>query len=144
MLQNEINRRDFIKVAGLGLTGLAIGFHFPYSRELAAAGAGESQMINSWLQIRPDNSVSIFLAKAEMGQDVYTTLPSLIAEELGADWRSVKVEAAPILPVVSQVRRYDRRQPKREGRLSRASHGGSRRPGNADHGRRQAMGCAAG
>src|SRR5271167_3472483 len=98
MFDNEINRRDFIKATGLGLTGLAIGFHFPYSRELSEAmGAEGSKTINAWLQVWPDNRVSIFLAKAEMGQNVYTTLPSLVAEELDADWHTVRVEYAPLL-----------------------------------------------
>ncbi len=50
--------------------------------------------INAWLSIAPDDTIVIRVAKAEMGQGVLTSLPMIVAEELEADWRQVKVEYA--------------------------------------------------
>jgi isoquinoline 1-oxidoreductase beta subunit len=49
---------------------------------------------NAWLRIAPDGSVTVRLHKAEMGQGVSTALPTIVAEELDADWASVATEYA--------------------------------------------------
>ena len=51
--------------------------------------------MNAWIRIGSDNSVTILSARSEMGQGVYTTLPTLVAEELEVDLGKVKVEIAP-------------------------------------------------
>ncbi|HKY87689.1 MAG TPA: xanthine dehydrogenase family protein molybdopterin-binding subunit, partial [Pseudorhodoplanes sp.] len=48
-----------------------------------------------WLRIAPDNSVTVMIPSAEMGQGVTTSLPMLVAEELEADWRTIRTEFAP-------------------------------------------------
>ncbi|HEY7122660.1 MAG TPA: molybdopterin cofactor-binding domain-containing protein [Ktedonobacterales bacterium] len=50
---------------------------------------------NVWVQIDANNTVTIWLGKSEMGQGVMTALPMLLAEELDADWSTVRVELAP-------------------------------------------------
>jgi isoquinoline 1-oxidoreductase beta subunit len=52
---------------------------------------GTSFSPNVWLSIATNGEISIWLAKAEMGQGVYTALPMLVAEELDADWTRVRV-----------------------------------------------------
>jgi isoquinoline 1-oxidoreductase beta subunit len=49
---------------------------------------------NVWLQITPDNMVTIVVNKSEMGQGVYTSLPMIVADELEADWKRVKIKVA--------------------------------------------------
>ena len=50
---------------------------------------------NAFLRIGTDNSIKVLLSHAEMGQGIWTTLTMLIAEELDADWKNIKVEHAP-------------------------------------------------
>jgi isoquinoline 1-oxidoreductase subunit beta len=57
-----------------------------------AASALSSAAINAWLMIAPDDAVTIMLAQSEMGQGIATTLPMVLADELGADWSRVKFE----------------------------------------------------
>jgi isoquinoline 1-oxidoreductase beta subunit len=51
---------------------------------------------NAHLRITNDNLVTVICGSAEMGQGVLTAIPMLIAEELDADWRLVRVEQAPV------------------------------------------------
>ena len=52
-------------------------------------------MPNAWVKIGRDNTVTIISARSEMGQGVYTALPTLVAEELEVDLAKIKVEIAP-------------------------------------------------
>jgi isoquinoline 1-oxidoreductase beta subunit len=91
IVKNEA-RRDFLKVSGTVAGGLALGFYLPQSRQAQAADGGSP---NAWVRIGGDNSVTIMCARSEMGQDVYTSMPMLVAEELEVDLNRVNVEFAP-------------------------------------------------
>lgn len=47
-----------------------------------------------YLQITPDNIVTVFIGKSEMGQGVFTSLPMALADELDADWDLVRCEVS--------------------------------------------------
>ena len=49
---------------------------------------------NAWVQIGTDGTITVTVAKSEMGQGVWTALPMLVAEELEADWTRIRVEQA--------------------------------------------------
>lgn len=53
---------------------------------------------NAWIRVAPDNSVTIVIDKAEMGQGIETALAMLAAEELHVSMSSVKTEWAPVDP----------------------------------------------
>lgn len=50
---------------------------------------------NVWLHITSDNKVTIFIGNSEMGQGVLTAQSMIIADELEADWRQVKIKQGP-------------------------------------------------
>jgi isoquinoline 1-oxidoreductase beta subunit len=52
-------------------------------------------MPNAWVKIGSDNVVTILSARSEMGQGVYTAMPTLVAEELEVDLHQIKIEIAP-------------------------------------------------
>lgn len=94
MIKNE-TRRDFLKVSGSVAGGLALGFYMPGRHNVAVAAEGASASPNAWVKIGQDNSITIMCARSEMGQDVYTSMAMLVAEELEVDINKVKVEFAP-------------------------------------------------
>ena len=93
IVKNE-NRRDFLKVSGTVAGGLALGFYLPMGPRVARAQATGSSP-NAWVRIGTDNTVTIMCARSEMGQDVYTSMPILVAEELEVDINKINVEFAP-------------------------------------------------
>ena len=53
-------------------------------------------VLNAFVRIGADESVTVISAHSEMGQGIYTSLPMLLNEELEADWAKIRVEAAPV------------------------------------------------
>ena len=84
-----MDRRDFLKTTGAGLA-FCIGLTVE-----EAVGQPASKVINAWVRIAPDGTVTIYSAGAEMGQGSMTSLPVIVAEEMDADWSKVKIEFAP-------------------------------------------------
>src|SRR5579862_2354296 len=90
----EVNRRFFVIGASAAGGGLALGFAIPFAASSAAparAVDGGAE-ITCWVVVAPDNTVTIRVAHAEMGQGALTGLAMLVAEELECDWATVKTE----------------------------------------------------
>lgn len=88
------SRRGFL--GGSAAAALTIGFHWPAQAARAIDAAPETFVPNAWLRITSDHEVHIFCGSAEMGQGVHTAIPMMVAEELDADWRQVRVIQAPV------------------------------------------------
>jgi isoquinoline 1-oxidoreductase beta subunit len=89
----DLSRRDFLKTGAAAGGVLLLGVALPESR--AQAAAATTSMPNAWVKIGSDDSITILSARSEMGQGVYTALPTLVAEELEVDLAKIKVEIAP-------------------------------------------------
>ena len=91
-----LNRRDFMKVAGTAGAGLIIGFYLPSLQRFNPEGPSLDEPFspNAWLRIDRTGTVTVTVAKSEMGQGVVTALPMILAEELDVDWSSVRFEQA--------------------------------------------------
>ena len=87
-------RRDFLKTSAVASGGLTLGVALPGVLSQADA-AGTLYTPNAWVHIADDNTITLISARSEMGQGVYTSLPMLIAEELGVDIKKIKVAIAP-------------------------------------------------
>jgi isoquinoline 1-oxidoreductase beta subunit len=88
---SRVGRRDFLKAAAGSGAGLWLGVHLPEVAEAAGPAAFEP---NAWLRVEPGGQVTVFLARSEMGQGSYTGMAVLVAEELEADWKKVRVVQA--------------------------------------------------
>ncbi len=86
------SRRTFLKQSAAIGGGLTVGFQFPAA--LAQGADAKGAEVNAWVVVRPDDIVIIRFARSEMGQGSMTSAPMLVAEELEADWRKVRIEYA--------------------------------------------------
>jgi isoquinoline 1-oxidoreductase beta subunit len=91
----NVSRRRFLQGTALATGGLVLGFHLPGGLKVLAAPGGEPGRLNGFVQIGHDESITITLTHAEMGQGVHTSLPMILAEELDVDWHNVRVLQAP-------------------------------------------------
>jgi isoquinoline 1-oxidoreductase beta subunit len=95
-------RRAFVTTGVLAGGVLAIGIAIrPGNRssKVARLVAGDNEsLINIWLKLDADNTVTAIIPHAEMGQGVHTTLAMMLADELDADWSLVKMLEAPAHP----------------------------------------------
>ena len=92
------SRRTFLKAAGAAAAvSLTIGFEWTGlgRRALAATASAADFAPNAFLRITPDGKVTVIAKHVEMGQGAYTGIATIVAEELDADWSSVRVESAP-------------------------------------------------
>lgn len=90
-------RRAFMITGGLVGGGLIVGvggnmYVNKKIKEFSGKGfgAGDSVM-NAWISIAADNTITIAVPRAEMGQGVYTSVPMLVAEELEVNVNKVKI-----------------------------------------------------
>ncbi|WP_207420531.1 xanthine dehydrogenase family protein molybdopterin-binding subunit [Desertivirga brevis] len=100
-MTSTTGRRNFLKIAATIGGGLVLGFDwFSANAEIAVnalskAELAEGTSLNSYLYIAQDNTITIFSPNPEVGQNIKTSFPTIIAEELDADWTKVKVVQAP-------------------------------------------------
>jgi isoquinoline 1-oxidoreductase subunit beta len=88
---SSISRRAFIGTSAAAGAGLVIGFYLPSSGK---AQAQESFSPNAYLRIDPSGKITVVVARSEMGQGVWTSLPMILAEELETDWNQIAIEQA--------------------------------------------------
>lgn len=92
----RISRRGVL--IGAGVAGGLVAAWALTPRSFApplTAGEGE-YAFDAWLKIGKDGVVSVAVPDLEMGQGITTLIPQVVAYELGADWRQVAVEPAPV------------------------------------------------
>ena len=103
-IKTSIGRRSFLKSSALAGGGMMLGFSWlaacqtSKTEEEILAMPKEWFEMNSYLKIGDNGVVSIFAPNPEFGQNVRTSMPMLIAEELDLDWKKVIVEQAPYDP----------------------------------------------
>lgn len=95
-VQHNQSRRSFLKVTSLSGGGMMIGFSWlanlvPNEALAKTVSANDWIELTGFIKITPDNQIIILSPNPEFGQNVMTSLPMLIAEELEVDWKTVKV-----------------------------------------------------
>jgi isoquinoline 1-oxidoreductase subunit beta len=90
----DLSRRSFL--VGTAAAGLALG----YSAVPSLVGADQAFAATSnfdpsvWYSIAPDGIVTVTCGKADMGQHIASTMAQIISEELGANWKDMRVQLA--------------------------------------------------
>ena len=92
------SRRQFIQQSAATTGAFVLGMYLPLTSD-AATNSASPTVDNAWVQITPDNQITLICARSEMGQDVYTSMPALLAEELNIPLSMVKVQIAGVAPI---------------------------------------------
>ena len=90
----SVDRRTFLQLVGGTSAALTLGSFVAPTDAQPAAATPPPFSPNAFVQIDPDGTVTLTIARGEMGQGVRTSFAMLIAEELDADWSTVKVAFA--------------------------------------------------
>jgi isoquinoline 1-oxidoreductase beta subunit len=90
------SRRELLQRTAYIGGGLVLALALPGLHGGSRAATNSTSQLNAWLSIGTDDSITILVDRSEMGQGVYTALPTLIAEELEVDPSRVKIVAAPV------------------------------------------------
>jgi len=103
LIKTHVGRRAFIKNTSLASGGLVLGFSFlnsckPKQAETMAALEMPQEWfeINGYLKIGDNGVVTILSPNPEIGQNVKTSMPMILADELEINWENVIVEQAPL------------------------------------------------
>jgi len=92
----QVSRRGLLAGAAVG-GGLLVAWGL-WPREYGVpltAGRGE-WAFGAWLKLGRDGVLTVAVPQLEMGQGVTTLIPQIVAAEMGADWRQIAVEPAPV------------------------------------------------
>ena len=97
---SNVSRRSFLEILGLAgtftlMAPLAAGAYEPYPTGGESMPRGLVWDPKVFVSIAPDGTVTITAHRSEMGTGVRTSLPMVLADEMGADWAKVKIVQAP-------------------------------------------------
>lgn len=95
-LNSKLNRRSFLKVSSLVGGGMILSFNW-----LAGCKPNSEETLgwfrlNGYIKIGENGLITLMSPNPEGGQNVKTSMPMIVAEELDADWTKVIVEQAPL------------------------------------------------
>ena len=105
----KLDRRSLLIGGGAGV-GLIVAFSLwprRWNSELSV-GRGE-QAFGSFIKVARDGKITVAVPQVETGQGIWTALPQIVADELGAAWETIAVEPAPL------AKAYANPQAKEEG-----------------------------
>ncbi|WP_370174497.1 xanthine dehydrogenase family protein molybdopterin-binding subunit [Leeuwenhoekiella palythoae] len=97
LIKTKHNRRSFLKVSAAGGAGLLL--QFSWFSGLAQSETQPEDIafdLNAYIRINGNGTVTIFSPNPEIGQNVKTSMPLIVAEELDVAWDQVTVEQAPL------------------------------------------------
>lgn len=95
----SMGRRRFIKASLAASGGLMINFSWLSS--VAATGDSNTAKtieLNAYIHIKPDGNIIAMVPNPEFGQNLRTSMPMVLAEELDADWQTIEPKQAPFEP----------------------------------------------
>jgi CO/xanthine dehydrogenase Mo-binding subunit len=92
---NGLSRRRLLQAGVAAGGGLLLSLRLPFANGDAEAADADGFSPNAFIRIEGDGQVILTMPYVEIGQGTYTSIPMLIAEELGVDLTQVRLEHAP-------------------------------------------------
>ncbi|HEX5635066.1 MAG TPA: molybdopterin cofactor-binding domain-containing protein, partial [Gemmatimonadales bacterium] len=97
-MSGSVSRRDFVKAGAAVGAGLVVATQLQGCGKQGPPATDAAFAPNAWVRVNTDGSVIVEVDRSEMGQGVSTALPMLVAEELEADWSTVRYAYASAHP----------------------------------------------
>jgi len=96
LTRSHLNRRGFLKTSAGA--ALILGFHWP----MRVFSQNREQVLspNAWIRITTDNQITVLTEIPELGQGARTVDTMMLADELEADWSTIRIEQAPVVPEI--------------------------------------------
>ncbi|MFK7848238.1 MAG: molybdopterin cofactor-binding domain-containing protein [Rhodothermales bacterium] len=95
IIKTKVNRRSFLKASAVAGGGMMLGFNWACMPGPQVKGTPDAWYnVNAFLKIGDNGLVTIMSPNPEIGQNVKTAMPMIVAEELDVDWNDVIVEQA--------------------------------------------------
>ena len=94
-MTEDLTRRDFLRAGVAAGAGLTLAVSLQGCREAGPSSGAAAFAPDAWIRISADDVVTVVVDRSEMGQGVCTALPMLVAEELDADWSTIRYQFAP-------------------------------------------------
>src|SRR3954462_14034720 len=85
------SRRDFLKTGGALVIAFSLGEAIPQAPSRLPGSLNGNRLLNAWLRIDPDGSVTLFTGKIELGQGIGTALAQIAADELDVDLKRIRL-----------------------------------------------------
>ena len=93
---SNLSRRAFLAAGSTAGAALILGFYIRHRGAFLRPAAGEFKP-NAWIRITSDNQITVLVEIPEMGQGPRTVDTMMLADELEADWSTIRVEQAPVV-----------------------------------------------
>lgn len=91
IMNTTLDRRNFMRLTASASGALILGLHF---QSCTPKHSVTNHQLLPLIEIDTDGWVTLIAKNPEIGQGIKTALPMILAEELGADWKKVKVVQA--------------------------------------------------
>ena len=91
---SHVSRREFLQTGGALVIGFTLLPEAAWSQAAPARLPGSlngNRMLNAWLRIDPNGSVTIFSGKIELGQGIGTAIAQIAADELDVDLKRIEM-----------------------------------------------------
>ena len=98
-----ITRRKVLLGGAAAAGTLIVGYAVWPSRRRARAdelaAKSDERFVAYWIKVADDDTVTVVIPHCDMGTGIFTALSQMAAEELDADWKHIRAEAAPPHPL---------------------------------------------
>src|SRR4029077_15897438 len=84
----KVSRRDFLKITSAASAGLVLAVR------VRGADSQDEYPLGAFVDVGVDGIVTIYVSKSDMGQGVRTSLPMIVADEMDADLKHVRIRQA--------------------------------------------------
>ena len=95
-LISAVSRRRFLASVAASAGGLIIPLPMAHAQIQGPTGKSGPVLVTPWIRIGADDTITLYMSQAEMGQGTRTGVAQILADELEADWSRIRLENAPV------------------------------------------------